>query len=289
MNVSVVIPTTGRDSLGDSIKSAILQSEKVLEIIVVDDSPSQSVQHDDCLVLRTGGSKGVSYARNLGARSASGDVVAFLDDDDTWYRDKISNQLVEMVSQDLDVLISSAKVNGRVRPSSSSLLTINQDPFSLLYSKPHILRSKAYLPTASYIVKKSVFDSITFDEKLNDRENLLFVFQCYKENLRISQTPEVLIQINYKKKNSLSRMSIEFEKTWFTYLQSFSHVYAQNFSIESARNFVRRSDYKAAKKMLCLNHSQNFILKTCYVFVSLLSMMNRSRDTSKSEVEDGSH
>jgi glycosyltransferase involved in cell wall biosynthesis len=246
-----------------------------LEIIVVDDSASQSVQHSDCLVIRTGGSKGVSYARNLGTRSAKGDTVAFLDDDDTWERDKIRNQLEEMARCDLDVLISSANVNERVRPSRHSLLRINQDPFSLLYSKPHVLRSKAYLPTASYIIKKSVFDTVKFDDDLTERENLLFVFQCYKMKLRISQSPEVLIQINYKKRNSLSRMSIEIEKSWFMYLQTFNKDYAQNFSIESARNFVRRKDYNSAKQMLHLNQNLNLTSKTFYFFVLLLSMIHR--------------
>ncbi len=275
MNVSVIIPTTGRESLDDSIKSVILQSEKVLEIIVVDDSASQSVQHNDCLVIRTGGSRGVSYARNLGTRSAKGDTVAFLDDDDTWDRNKIRNQLEEMARCDLDVLISSANVNGRVRPSRHTLLRINQDPFSLLYAKPHALRSKAYLPTASYIIKKSVFDAVKFDDNLIERENLLFVFQCYKMNLRISQSPEVLIQINYKKKNSLSRLSVEIEKSWFIYLQTFDKDYARNFSIESARNFVRRKDYNSAKQILHLNQNPNLTTKTFYFFVLLLSMIRR--------------
>jgi glycosyltransferase involved in cell wall biosynthesis len=275
LNVSVIIPTTGRESLDDSIKSVILQSEKVLEIIVVDDSASQSVQHNDCLVIRTGGSRGVSYARNLGTRSAKGDTVAFLDDDDTWDRNKIRNQLEEMARCDLDVLISSANVNGRVRPSRHTLLRINQDPFSLLYAKPHALRSKAYLPTASYIIKKSVFDAVKFDDNLIERENLLFVFQCYKMNLRISQSPEVLIQINYKKKNSLSRLSVEIEKSWFIYLQTFDKDYARNFSIESARNFVRRKDYNSAKQILHLNQNPNLTTKTFYFFVLLLSMIRR--------------
>ena len=277
MNVSVIIPTTGRDSLDDSINSVMSQSKKVLEIIVVDDSTSQSVQHDDCLVIRTGGSRGVSYARNMGTRSASGDVVAFLDDDDTWQRDKVRNQLAEMAKCDLDVLISSAEVNGKLRPSRNSLLMVNQDPFSLLYSKPHVLKSKAYLPTASYIIKKSVFDLVTFDERLTDRENLLFVFQCYEKKLRVSQSSEVLIQINYKKKNSLSRISKEIEMSWFRYLQSLNSKYAQNFSIESARNFVRQRDFKAAKEMLRLNQSRNITVKTLYFFVLLLSMVHRSR------------
>ncbi len=279
MNVSVIIPTTGRGSLDDSIKSVILQSEKVLEIIVVDDSASQSVQHSDCLVIRTGGSRGVSYARNLGTRSAKGDTVAFLDDDDTWERDKIRNQIEEMGRCDLDVLISSANVNEKVRPSRHSLLRINQDPFFLLYSKPHVLRSKAYLPTASYIIKKSVFDAVKFDDNLTERENLLFVFQCYKMKLRISQSPEVLIQINYKKKNSLSRMSIEIEKSWFRYLLTFNKDYAENFSIESARNFVRRKDYNSAKQILQMNQNPHLTSKTFYFFVSLLSMIHRGIDS----------
>jgi hypothetical protein len=145
----------------------------------------------------------------------------------------------------------------------------------LLYAKPHALRSKAYLPTASYIIKKSVFDAVKFDDNLIERENLLFVFQCYKMNLRISQSPEVLIQINYKKKNSLSRLSVEIEKSWFIYLQTFDKDYARNFSIESARNFVRRKDYNSAKQILHLNQNPNLTTKTFYFFVLLLSMIRR--------------
>jgi hypothetical protein len=110
---------------------------------------------------------------------------------------------------------------------------------------------------------------------LIERENLLFVFQCYKMNLRISQSPEVLIQINYKKKNSLSRLSVEIEKSWFIYLQTFDKDYARNFSIESARNFVRRKDYNSAKQILHLNQNPNLTTKTFYFFVLLLSMIRR--------------
>lgn len=252
LNISVVIPSTGRASLNDSIKSVLQQTQQVLEVIVVDDSKSQSIPSNGHKILRTGGEKGVSYARNLGVEVSSGELIAFLDDDDVWEKDKIQKQTQEMIRNNLDVLISSALVNRKIRPSRNFLLQLGQDPLELLYSKPHFLRSKSYLPTASYIIKKEVFNYVTFQENLTDRENLLFLIECFRSKMRLCQSQDVLIQVIYDKKNSLSRLSLEVEIAWFNYVYGINPEFAKNFLIESSRNFVRIKDYDSAKKMLKL-------------------------------------
>jgi glycosyltransferase involved in cell wall biosynthesis len=93
--VSVVIPTIGRPSLRTAVESALQQTFSPLEIIVVVDAdcepdlPTSSAIR----VLRTSGGVGPSLAKHLGIESATGNVVALLDDDDVWRRDKLEIQL----------------------------------------------------------------------------------------------------------------------------------------------------------------------------------------------------
>ncbi|WFU76866.1 MULTISPECIES: glycosyltransferase [unclassified Bradyrhizobium] len=86
--VSVVIPAKNVAAyIGETLVSALAQSE-VGEVIVVDDGSSDDTvaivraMRDPRLRLMTNDSAGVSAARNLGARHASGDWLLFLDADD---------------------------------------------------------------------------------------------------------------------------------------------------------------------------------------------------------------
>jgi len=90
LRVSVVIPTYNRAELVRlAIESALEQSYKAHEIIVVDDGSSDNTKE---VVAGFGApvkylfqsNAGVSAARNMGIASSTGDVVAFLDSDDVW-------------------------------------------------------------------------------------------------------------------------------------------------------------------------------------------------------------
>src|ERR1700722_11358410 len=86
--VSVIIPTYNYGSfLADCVKSVLRQSEKSIEIIIVDDGSTDSTP--DVVKPFTGKvkyifqeNKGLSSARNTGLKHASGDLVQFLDSDD---------------------------------------------------------------------------------------------------------------------------------------------------------------------------------------------------------------
>jgi glycosyltransferase involved in cell wall biosynthesis len=87
-SVSVVIPAKNVAAyIGETIASALAQDE-VTEVIVVDDGSTDDTiaivraVADPRLQLMTNDSAGVSSARNLGARHASGDWLLFLDADD---------------------------------------------------------------------------------------------------------------------------------------------------------------------------------------------------------------
>lgn len=97
--VSVIVPTYNRaDLVGRAVLSVLNQTFPAHEIIVIDDG-----SHDETrAVLAPFGDRiryiyqanqGVSAARNRGIREATGNLIAFLDSDDTWEPWKLAVQL----------------------------------------------------------------------------------------------------------------------------------------------------------------------------------------------------
>ena len=87
MKISVIIPTCDRqDFLQEAIDSVKAQTLSVHEIIVVNNGNTpiekDSPLHTQAKILELPPYSGASMARNTGALQATGDYLAFLDDDD---------------------------------------------------------------------------------------------------------------------------------------------------------------------------------------------------------------
>ncbi len=86
--ISVVIPTRGRHHfLGQAITSVLAQTHAAHEINVVDDGEgaAEAVGHMHASIkVLDNARRGPVAARNLGVAAASGECIAFLDDDDWW-------------------------------------------------------------------------------------------------------------------------------------------------------------------------------------------------------------
>lgn len=101
--VSVVVPTFNRDrTIARAIFSALRQTYKNLEVIVVDDGSRDSsvpivksiaASHPQVRLIEHRTNRGGSAARNTAIAAAKGEVIAFLDSDDEWRPEKLWNQL----------------------------------------------------------------------------------------------------------------------------------------------------------------------------------------------------
>jgi glycosyltransferase involved in cell wall biosynthesis len=101
--VTVVLPTRNRpDRLRQALRSALVQTHRSIDIVVVDDASTPpaadtvaEVAGSDprVRVLRRDAPSGAAVARNAALAVASGELVAFLDDDDCWAPDKLARQL----------------------------------------------------------------------------------------------------------------------------------------------------------------------------------------------------
>lgn len=117
--VSVIITTFGRSGLiGEAVSQVLRQTYQPLEIIVVDDNGAGT---DEQLKTREAigveiesgrvnyhapaSNQGAQLARNYGAAVASGEWLAFFDDDDRWNPDKIRLQAeVAMIHPDAGMI-----------------------------------------------------------------------------------------------------------------------------------------------------------------------------------------
>jgi glycosyltransferase involved in cell wall biosynthesis len=103
--VSAIIPVHNVDRyLGEAIESVLAQTYSNIELIVIDDGSTDA----SAIVAQSYGDRvnylyqsnaGVSAAQNAGVKRAKGDLVAFLDSDDTWSAGKILDMVFTHVEQ----------------------------------------------------------------------------------------------------------------------------------------------------------------------------------------------
>jgi len=99
--VSVIIPTYDRAHLiGKAIQSVLDQTFQDFEILIIDDcshdnTPEvvRSFEDDRITYIRHHNNRGGSGARNTGLEKSRGSLIAFLDDDNEWFNDKLERQV----------------------------------------------------------------------------------------------------------------------------------------------------------------------------------------------------
>src|SRR5215213_6576558 len=108
-SATVVIPTCGRSTLPEAVRAALAQEGVDVAVVVVDDSGTGAVRaiggplaDPGVRVVAHERRLGVARSRNDGIAAATGEWVAFLDDDDLWAPDKLVRQIdaAEVVGAD---------------------------------------------------------------------------------------------------------------------------------------------------------------------------------------------
>jgi glycosyltransferase involved in cell wall biosynthesis len=116
MNVSVVIPTRNRSALlAMTLRSVLHQKSVDLEVIVVDEASTDEtatmlagVNDTRLRVIRHDTPQWLAAARNHGAMEATGQWLAFIDDDDLWAPDKLVRQVEAAEQADRDWVYTGA-------------------------------------------------------------------------------------------------------------------------------------------------------------------------------------
>lgn len=102
--VSVIVPTFNRAaSIAAAVKSALDQTFADLEVLVIDDGSTDAtadvladISDARLFLLRHDRNAGAAAARNTGLKAARGELIAFLDSDDTWMPEKLALQVAAL-------------------------------------------------------------------------------------------------------------------------------------------------------------------------------------------------
>ncbi len=189
VTTSVIITTHNRpDALRRALASVRDQTQKAEEVVVVDDGSDPPIDSDeltrrysslDITCVRNEKSQGPGGARNRGVKESSGDIVMFLDDDDTWEPSKIKDQIRVFERRRKVGLVYSGRLMVSHKNRSRTLYHIEGECEGDIY--PDILYSNCIGVTSSVSLRRSIFEKVGgFDEKQPAREDYEMWIRCAK-------------------------------------------------------------------------------------------------------------
>jgi glycosyltransferase involved in cell wall biosynthesis len=164
VRVSVVIPVyNAGESLREAVQSVLSQTLRSFEIILVDDGSTDPITQT---MIRSFGRRvrvvrqpnaGPASARNLGISHASGEWIAFLDQDDLWTPEKLETQLNVAESTGADIIYTNARNFGELDRVTELRNDPSQMPSGDIFES---LLLDNMLTMAGVIVRASLFRSV---------------------------------------------------------------------------------------------------------------------------------
>jgi len=218
--VSVIIPTYKRsDTLIRAIDSALNQTFKELEVIVVDDNDPKSEYREttEKLMERYSQDKRVLYikhpknmngaaARNTGLKVSNGKYIAFLDDDDFYYPIKIEKQV--------KFLEANAKYNG--------VYCGRKQKGRFIYAKlqgdlSEYILTQTFTPTTPALMfrKECLVEMNGFNENFRRHQDFELLLRFFRNN-SLGAIEEPLVEIGQNDgENDLHGVELEKNKNYF--------------------------------------------------------------------------
>lgn len=257
LRISVVICTFNgwsRGFLSQAINSVLGQTRKPDELIVIDDGSSDrtaeliAARYERVKVIWQENA-GLPAARNLGLKHASGDLIAFLDDDDVWAVDKLQCQedfyLEDPTRLSTTMSCCSARViDSRSRPLSEMV------PLQTFFSWPLVLLENPVTGPSGVVVPRNIVESIgPFNSTLTIGEDYEYWIRLIEHGFRIVVCGDRPL-LDYRVHDS--QMTAKFENNevkklamLLAFTQKLSkrakkHVLAYNLSGHIYRAFLRK-------------------------------------------------
>lgn len=179
--VSAVIPTCHRPQLVKrAVQSALAQTLKEIEVIVVIDGPDEDsraalakIEDPRLRVIELPINGGAAMARNIGVSKAAGEWVALLDDDDEWLPQKLELQIEVANRSHYALPIVSCYLVART-PKGEFIwprrLPKPSEPLGeYLFVRKSLFIGEALLLTSTILTKKELLQAVPF--KVGLRKN----------------------------------------------------------------------------------------------------------------------
>lgn len=200
IKISVVICTFNgytRGFLGLALSSVYNQILQPTEVILVDDGSTDKTttfvsENYVNVKIITKSNAGLPAARNTGVGAAVGDWIAFLDDDDVWYPEKLQSQVFQFCSTpDRNNVIFAS----RIAIFSSESNTVKLAPPPLHLTKwPSCLISTPVTAPSGVLISRNLIETVgPFNENLAVGEDHEYWSRCIKLGAKVKYSKSVLL------------------------------------------------------------------------------------------------
>lgn len=227
--ISVVIPTYNRpDLLIRAVQSVVNQTFVDFEVIIVLDGPDkitenilQNIVDARIKLLKLAHSVGGADARNAGVRAALGKWVAFLDDDDEWFAEKLKTQIDAAIHLNSEYPIIFSRVIART-PNGDyvwprRLPKNSESAGDYLFTRNSLFNGEALLHTSTIFTKKELLIAVPFKSGLirhQDWDWVLSATQTKGVCLEVIPEPLAIWYYGDNRKRISSQNNWEFSLEW---------------------------------------------------------------------------
>lgn len=219
MKISIIIPIFNRENtIENAIKSVLKQTSSEWELILIDDGSTDRTfeicssysTYNNKIFYYYQSHKGVSAARNLGVKKASGDYVLFLDSDNSLKRNAV--EVLQLDNKNIDFVTFgfSYSLEKEWVPSTKKMVISMAGPSNpyrrkILGSHLNISEDKEWF-LSNFVWNKAfnreflINNNIQFDEKRIKNEDGIYVINAIDKSKLIMIIPKVIYNAHCKEK-----------------------------------------------------------------------------------------
>lgn len=267
--VSIVVPVYNTDEkyFKKCIESLIEQTERKIEIIIVDDGSKKEVAQvcdnfskiDERICVIHKENEGVSVARNTGMTKASGEWLLFVDSDDWLEKDAVEKIL--KYADGLDVVISKHFEDNEkqgVDTKNSVIIEENQEEMinSLFLDLPKEKMLGAIWGKL-YNRRLLIDNKIYFEKGLKMGEDFLFNFEVLLKSKKIGYISDFLY--HYRKENNGEAVTQKFDEKMFEKYDLLFQAFERNFKSIITEIYEKQYEVFVIRQLdyLCRIHIYN--------------------------------
>jgi glycosyltransferase involved in cell wall biosynthesis len=199
VKTSVIIPCrNGANTVADAVRSALAQTERPVEVIVVDDASTDDTaaiaEGAGARVIRNETRRNAGGARNAGMVAASGDLLAFLDADAVASPDWLARSRSILERNPAVAAVGGRIINGRSSVYGKLDYYMNHSEWTARSAAGQ----KANVPTMAIVYRRSAIEGIRFPES-NSGEDTAFALAVTARGGKLWFDPAITVTHNHER------------------------------------------------------------------------------------------
>ncbi len=216
--ISVVIPYyNGKQFIEYTLRKlyySLELSELNYEIILVNDNPSESVEHlkekyPDLVITNNQRNMGIAASRNMGKKISKYNYIYFIDQDD-WVEDSFFKKAKEYLEKGYDVVLFNCNIYHDDHLEKQLYRSLFKIYLKFLSGKLLIKYGNVFITPGQIVLKKDILKDFIVTETKGSDDYFLFL-DLFMNKVKIKYVEEPLF--NYRSHNTNYSKTADFKKS----------------------------------------------------------------------------